>query len=197
MSTDDQSLVRQSLSGDNAAFDELVKRYSPRVFHVAQRFFKDKYTVEDIAQEVFLKAYTSLHTFGQQKPFDHWLTAIAFNTCYRELGKQKNAHEHVVAEFNDTECHELSDFILNGSYAAHADPEKKALLRDLADKILVKLSPREKMILILMEVEGMTLEEVSKLWGISSLTLKVCAFRARRHARKILMAVLKKTAFNT
>jgi RNA polymerase sigma factor (sigma-70 family) len=90
MKNDDIDLVRKTLSGDKSAFDQLVKSASPRVFSIIHRFFHEKQQAEDVAQEVFIRAYRSLHTYAQEKPFANWLSTITVRMCYRELKKEKH-----------------------------------------------------------------------------------------------------------
>ena len=90
MQRDDVTLVQETLSGNKEAFEQLIRLYSPRVFHIIYLFFHDKMAVEDIAQDVFIKAYTSLPSYSQKRPFKNWLSAIAVHACYRQLQKKKS-----------------------------------------------------------------------------------------------------------
>jgi RNA polymerase sigma factor (sigma-70 family) len=72
------------------------------------------------------------------------------------------------------------------------DQEKKLILKELTEKILVKLSPKERMLIVLTEVEGRSIKEVSTLMGISAVNAKVSNYRARKNARKILNSLIKK-----
>ncbi len=189
MREDDVALVKKTLSGDKSAFDQLVKQSSRRVFQVVQRFFHDRQQVEDIAQDVFLRAYTSLNTYGQKRPFENWLAAITVRMCFRELQKRKNKRESLQSDLLPEEYGVLDDFCLGPANIEKGGPEKSALLRDIVDKILKNLSPKEKMILVLTEVEGMTAKEVSRLMGLSQVNVKVSSFRARRNALKAVKAL--------
>ncbi len=186
MYIDDITLVNKCLSGDKTAFEHLVKRHSPRVFHIIYRFFNDALLIEDIAQEVFLNAYTSLNTYGQKSPFKNWLSKITVHICYRKLKIQKSRGESLESDLLPEDFSNLDNYIINSSYSSSIDPEKRALLRDITDKVLRQLSAKEKMILILSEVEGMTVHEISQLMGLSSFNVKISKFRARKHAMNIL-----------
>ena len=189
MAINDRALVNKCLSGDKTAFEQLVKRHSRRVFRIIHRFFNDKFLIEDIAQEVFINAYTSLETYGQKKPFLNWLSKITVHICYRQLQIQRKNRENIKSDFFPEDSSMLDDFCLTISAPDNIDPEKKALLRDITDKILQQLSPKEKMVLILTEVEGMSVKEVSDLMGLSPINIKVSNFRARKHAMKALKAL--------
>jgi len=85
----DLELARQSRAGDESAFAEIVRRYSPRVFKVASRFFRQRSLVEEIAQEVFLKAFTQLGSYEGRGSMEGWFTRIATNTCLNTLRKRR------------------------------------------------------------------------------------------------------------
>jgi len=192
MDIDDRVLVQKCLSGDQTAFEQLVKRHSPRLFHIIHRFFNDKFLVEDIAQEVFIKAYTSLETYGQKSPFENWLSKIAIHVCHRQLQIQRNNSKNLHSDFLTEDYLTLDNFCLTTSSLNSIDSEKKIMLREIIEKILLRLSPKEKMILTLTEVEGMTIQEVSQLMGLSLINIKVGKVRARRHAMKVLKDLSRK-----
>ena len=191
MNFDDHTLVNKCLSGDKKAFEQLVRRYSHRVFHIIYRFFNDKYLAEDIAQEVFIQAYYSLKTYRQERPFENWLAKIATHACYRQLQIQRKHRKNLQSNITPEDCALLDNFCLTPSHSHNSNPERRTLLRELVEKILLQLSPKEKMVLILTEVEGMTTQEVSQLMELSPVNIKVVKFRAKRHALKVLKTLSK------
>jgi RNA polymerase sigma-70 factor (ECF subfamily) len=193
MPVEDRVLVQQCLAGDQEAFEELVLRHSRRVFQIVHRFFTDALTIDDIAQEVFVKAYMSLHTYSQQQPFSNWLSAIAYHECYRQLRRQKVHRDRFETGIDPDQINLLQEFSLCSAQNDILSPEQKALLTDLVAKVMQQLSPKEQMLLNLLEVEGLRTEEVAQMWGVSVMSIKVGAFRARRHARKILEAAAKQS----
>ncbi len=191
MKIDEIDLVRKTLSGDKSAFDRLVKIASPRVFGIIHRFFHEKHQAEDIAQEVFIRAYKSLHTFAQEKPFTNWLSTITVRMCYKELKKEKNNPEKTETSLTSG-SNSIIDYLCFAPAALNRmGPEKKLILKELTEKILIKLSAKERMILVLTEVEGKNIKEVSSLMGISTVNVKVSNYRARKNARKILNSLIK------
>jgi RNA polymerase sigma-70 factor (ECF subfamily) len=192
MKNNEIDLVRKTLSGDKSAFDRLVKSASPLVFSIIYRFFHEKQQAEDIAQEVFIRAYRSLHTYGQEKPFTNWLSTITVRMCYRELKKEKNNPEKTEASLTSENYSIIDSFCFNPESLNSMDPEKKLILKELAEKILTKLLAKERMIIVLTEVEGRSIKEVSNLMGISTVNVKVSNYRARKNARKILNSLIKK-----
>jgi RNA polymerase sigma-70 factor (ECF subfamily) len=113
------------------------------------------------------------------------------NTCYRQLRVQRTQRDFRAAELTADECQVLDSLCLTSSGREAGNPEKRALLRDLAEKIMLQLTPPEQMILTLMEVDGLTVEEIARLWGMSRVSVKVRAYRARKHALKIFRTLAK------
>jgi RNA polymerase sigma-70 factor (ECF subfamily) len=99
----DLDLARQAQDGDESAFAEIVRRYSPRVFSTASRFFRQRSLVEEAAQEVFLKAYTQLGSFEGRGSLEGWLTKIATNTCLNMLRGSKRRPELTVSDLSEDE----------------------------------------------------------------------------------------------
>src|SRR6266487_4345267 len=87
--TDDRELVRRAQGDDREAFEELVRRHQHRVFAVASGILRRREDVEDIAQQVFLKAYFALKRFDQRAAFSTWLYKITVNECWDLLRKRK------------------------------------------------------------------------------------------------------------
>ncbi len=183
---DDIAFVKKTLAGDREAFDQLVRIHSQRVFQIIYRFFKDKLMVEDIAQEVFLKAYTSLNTYSQEAAFGSWLASITVRTCYGQLKKEKQLRDNPKSSFSYEDAALLDNFCFDHYAPGYSSPEKTVMLRDFMDKVMHRLSPKEAMVLLLTEVEGKTVREVAQLMGLSRINVKVSNFRARKHALQII-----------
>src|SRR5689334_22480462 len=88
-SADDRELVRRAQREDKESFEELIRRHQHRVFAVAGGILKRREDVEDIAQQVFVKAYFSLKRFDQRAAFSTWLYKITVNECWDMLRKRK------------------------------------------------------------------------------------------------------------
>jgi RNA polymerase sigma-70 factor (ECF subfamily) len=182
-------LVSEARRGDEAAFEEIVRRYSPRVFQVTGRFFRNRSQVEDLAQEVFLKAYSQLSNYEGRGSFEGWLTRIATNTCLNELRTRKRHPESLVSELTDEEGSWLEEQL--GGISTESSPERNVIIADLADKLLGRLSPDDRVVLTLMDGEGLSVKEVAEATGWSQSKIKVQAFRARRRMRKIVEEMSK------
>ena len=82
MERTEAELIAAAVNGDAASFEPLVQKYSPRVFATARRYARLEREVEDIAQEVWVKAFQKLGSFRGEAPFEHWLMRLAVRTCY-------------------------------------------------------------------------------------------------------------------
>jgi len=184
-------LARQARAEDEAAFAEIVRRFSPRVFHVAHRFFRDRGHAEEAAQETFLKAFAQLKSFEGRGSMEGWLTRIATNTCLNMLRSAKRRPEVVTADLGDDET-EFLDQVSSGSGGHTLDAEQKVIAVDLAERLLRTLSPEDRLALTMIDGEGASVNEVAEVTGWSESKVKVRAFRARKKARQALEKLLGK-----
>ena len=181
-------LARQAQDGDESAFAEIMRRYSPRVFSVASRFFRQRSLVEEAAQEVFLKAYTQLGSFEGRGSFEGWLTRIATNTCLNMIRSAKRRPESTVSDLTEDEQNWLEQQSKDGS-----DPlsvENSLVAADLADRLLSVLPPEDQQALLMIDGEQASIKEVAEATGWSESKVKVRAFRARRKLREAMANLL-------
>jgi RNA polymerase sigma-70 factor (ECF subfamily) len=182
----DVELVSRAGAGDADAFEELFNRHRRRVSLIAGRFFRQREQIEEIVQESFMKAYFALPDFtnGQENSFASWIARIAFNACYDELRRLKRRPESAAGDISEEEAAWLKTQLR--AVGAGADVEAAAIARDLADKLLARLSPEDRLLLVMLDVEGMSVAEIgeSNSWSISK--VKVRAHRARAHLRRVL-----------
>jgi RNA polymerase sigma-70 factor, ECF subfamily len=185
----DANLVAAVVQGDAAAFELLFERHRQRVASIAGRFFQQAPQIEEVVQETFIKAYFGLANFSQYKvdSFAHWLARIAFNCCYDELRRQSRSHERSLSDFNYTERQELRKLT---SGMGVTTVESAAINRDLAHKLLRLLSAEDRLVLVLLDVEGLTVAEIARLMDWSSAKVKIRAFRARTDMRRLLKKFL-------
>ncbi len=182
----DVELVTRVRAGDEAAFEELFNRHRRRVALIAGRFFRQREQIEDIVQETFTKAYFALDSFSgeQAMSFAAWLSRIAFNTCYDELRRIKRHPESTMSNVSEDEFAWLQEQVRDDG--AGADVESAIVARDLAGKLLSRLSPEDRMVLVMLDAEGMSVSEIAQQtdWSVSK--VKVRAHRARLSLRRVL-----------
>jgi RNA polymerase sigma-70 factor (ECF subfamily) len=172
----DERLVAAALGGDDHAFAELTRRHKSRVFGVAARFARDPSEIDDICQEVFVQAYFKLRQFRGDSPFEHWLLRITTYKCYDHLRKRRR-NGLVVS----------TDALLeSGIEPAVEEPDEPHPDLERLHAALAELSPKERLIITLLELEERTIQEIAKLTGWSMSNVKVRAFRARAALRKLM-----------
>ena len=189
----DLELARCSTDQDEAAFAEIVRRYSPRVFSFASRFFRQRSLVEEAAQEVFLKAFLQLKNYEGRGSLEGWLTRITTTTCLNLLRNARNKLELTVSDLNDSEINWLDSRAVFAAGEKQSSDEERATAADLVNRVLDTLPPDDRLVLILMETEGASIKEVAEMTGWSESKVKVQAFRARRRMRESVEKLLNKT----
>jgi RNA polymerase sigma-70 factor (ECF subfamily) len=178
----DGELIAAVLAGDTESFELLVKRYQPKVFATARRYARRESEVEDIVQEVFIKAFQKLGTFRGEAPFEHWLMRLTVRTCYDFLRAHQRSRESAFSEISTEESNWLERFA-----AAPAETAENAqAAKTLVEKVLERLSPEARLVITLLEIEERSVKEIAALTGWSLALVKVRAFRARAAMRKCL-----------
>jgi len=187
MDRTEAELIAAVLKGDSASFEPLVQKYSPRVFAMARRYARRESEVEDLVQEIWLKAFEKLGSFRAQAPFEHWLMRLAVNACYDALRRHQRNRELSFSELTEPEEEWLDRFVSQPE-AASEDAEAARLL---VARVLERLSPPARLVITLQEIEGRSLKEIAQLTGWSVPLVKVRAFRARAQMRKVLSTMTK------
>jgi RNA polymerase sigma-70 factor (ECF subfamily) len=187
MERTEAELIATVLKGDAASFEPLVEKYSPRVFATARRYARRESEVEDIVQEIWLKAFEKLSSFRSEAPFEHWLMRLAVRTCYDALRAHQRNRETTFAELTAPEEDWLDRFV---SQPDAADVNAEAA-RQLVARVLEQLSPAARLVITLQEIEERSVREIAKLTGWSVPLVKVRAFRARAEMRKVMSRIAK------
>jgi RNA polymerase sigma-70 factor (ECF subfamily) len=186
----DTDLARLSVQGDESAFAEIVRRYSPRVFSFSSRFFRRYDLVEEAAQEVFLKAFMQLKNFEGRGSLEGWLTRITVTTCINILRSSKPQAELMAADLTEDETAWLENKMSNAASVNHRSEEDKLIAADLVNRVLETLPPEDALILQLIEGEGASIKEAASATGWSESKVKIKAFRARRRMREAVQKLL-------
>ncbi|HZI20482.1 MAG TPA: sigma-70 family RNA polymerase sigma factor [Pyrinomonadaceae bacterium] len=186
----DAGLAARAAAGDETAFELIFERHRRRVALIAGRFFRRREQVEEVVQETFTKAYFALQDFDGKgdEAFAAWLARIAFNASYDELRRQKRRPESLLSDVSDGEAEWLRDRLSDERPGAQV--ESAAVSRDLAAKLLARLSPEDRLVLVMLEVEGQSVAEIARAVGWSAPKVKVRAHRARAALRRALARYL-------
>ncbi len=175
---DDRELVRRAQREDKEAFEELIRRHQHRVFAVAGGIVRRREDVEDIAQQVFVKAYFSLKRFDQRAAFSTWLYKITVNECWDMLRKKKVRPLVYEADLSEEQARQ----VLSSAEKGKEEPDISDRLeaRQRVERLMEGLDERDRLMLILKEVEGFSIEEIAEVLNLNANTVKVRLFRARR-----------------
>ena len=181
---DEKELVRRSQKGDKDAFGLLVKMYEKKVHNLAFQFTRNDAVADDLAQEIFLKAYFALPKFRGQSEFGTWLYRIGVNHIKDHLRKKpRELSLTVVPEDRSDEAGALSA----EQEAREADERRAVVMACLGE-----LPARHRIIITLRDLQGLSYDEVSKTLKISQGTVDSRLFRARQLLRKKVNAFLER-----
>jgi RNA polymerase sigma-70 factor (ECF subfamily) len=167
-----------------------MRRYGPRVFRVASRFFRERSQVEDAAQEIFLKAFTELKTYAGRGSMEGWLTRIATNTCLNMIRSAKRRPQMTGSDLTETESRWVENQLAQAATERHQARETSLVAADLAGRVLQTLSPEDQLVLTMIDGEDAPVKEVVEATGWSESKVKVLAFRARRRMREAVEKLL-------
>jgi RNA polymerase sigma-70 factor (ECF subfamily) len=180
---EDRQLVDRARAGDTGAFEALVRRYQGWVFTLALRMLGDRAEAEDMAQEIFLKAYRGLRGFKGASRFSTWLYSIASHHCVNRLrardrwpGSHGGGRERQGAAGNDPPP--AVDRLADGTPRADALLEQADLQR-IVQAELRRLKADHRLILVLRDIQGLSYEEIAESLGLELGTVRSRLHRAR------------------
>ena len=179
---EESACIRRAQQGDVSAFEELVRTHQKRVLSIVAGILRWNEDVEDIGQQVFLKVFLAIKRFDGRSSFSTWLYKIAVNETYDYLRKKKARKLVYEADMSVDQEERLSDYSPDESRAA-AHEQTEA--RQAVERLLAELNPDERLMIVLKEVEGYSVEEISEATGINPNTVKVRMFRARRRLTEL------------
>jgi len=176
--TQEGVLVRRAQAGEEAAFREIVEKYQSKVFSIIHGIVRQRNDVEDIAQQVFAKVYLSIRNFDFRSSLITWIYKITVNECFDYLRKKKVRKLVYESDLSEDEVRRVE----NSDPAVERQPAADLNLarRDYVVKLLSRVSEEERMLLMMKEVEGYSVEELAAMSGMNENTIKVKLFRARQ-----------------
>ena len=169
----DRADIAATLRGDGDAYRRLVERHQKEIASMMWRFARDGRRVEELVQDVFVEAYTSLRSFKGRAPFSRWLRKIAIRVGYRHWKRLARVRKEVP----------LDDL---GELASRAEDVEPGRAAELLHGLLAKLPPRDRLVLTLFYLEGHSVAEVADLTGWSRVMVKVQAHRARGKLKRLV-----------
>lgn len=186
-SASEKTLIRAARRGDLEAFNLLILRYQNLLFGIALRLLNDEDAAADAVQEALISAFRRFHTFRGDS-LKSWLARVVVNACYDELRRKRRQHSVPLDQFNaEGDEIETSFWLVD----PQADPEvqfESAELEHAIQKNLDKLAPVYRLMLVLVDIEGMSYEEAAMAAGVPVGTVKSRLARARVHMQKSLQS---------
>ena len=183
---DEKELVRLAREGSQEAFEELVKKYQSKVFSMALSFTRNREAADDLAQEVFLKAYLALPRFQGKSEFGTWLYRISVNHIKDFLRKKGRAKEVSLEDVGEIS---LSDRDQADKAALEAEAEAR---RGLVRRSVERLPDKYRVILTLRDIQGLPYDEISRVLRLSPGTVDSRLHRARKILRDRMSPYLQR-----
>lgn len=181
-----QGLVRRARAGDSAAFEQLIDCYKHRIYNYVLRMVGDPDTAEDIAQETFIRAYSSLASFRGASSVQTWLYRIASNLAIDTMRRRKYRYNSFSL---DEPLSTLDTEVSRDIEDEGPGPERQLQTRQLQQKVtdaIARLSPKLRTVIILYELQNMSYEEIAEILGAPLGTIKSRLFNAREQLKELL-----------
>ncbi len=178
---EERELVGRAKRGEQEAYAELVRRHQQRVLAVVGGILRQREDVEDVAQQVLVKAYFSLRRFDQRSAFGTWLYKIAVNECWDYLRRKKVRPLVYEADLSEEQARQMERWEPGQEFRPGPveNALKRAELKQLLERLLSHLEEKDRLMLVLKEAEGFSVEEIGEILELNVNTVKVRLFRAR------------------
>ncbi len=187
----DFDLIQRAREGDDAAYSQVVQAYRKRILGTIARLIGRPEDVEDVGQEVFLRLYFSLDQLRAPAVFEPWLYRLTVNAAYDYLRRQRRRKESRMSDLSEQQV-----VVADAAAGTRRNDEEqqRKRVRELLDTLMSSVSEQDRILLTLKEIEGLSLKELEKVYGVNENALKVRLFRARQRVLKIFEATERKSA---
>lgn len=176
------SLIERARKGDEAAFNQIVQAYRKRILGTISRLIGRPEDVEDVAQEVFVRLFYSLDQLRSPEVFEPWLYRLTSNAAYDHLRRrQKRKMEARMADLSEEQV-VLAD--AGAGTRQNVQDNQAAAIREFVQDLLEEVSEEDRVLLLMKEVEGLSLKELQEIYGLKENAMKVRLFRARQRVLK-------------
>ena len=171
--------IGRAQAGEQDAFGLLVERYHRKVFSLVFHIVRQQADVEDLTQEVFLKVFRAIRSYNFRAPFRAWLTRITINHCYDYLRRRRASKTTYYWQFSD-EGQRILDRTQDLQARDGLNIEQQTSLKDLVSKLLDRAPPEDRVVLVMKEMESLSIEEIASALKWSTSKVKVRLHRARK-----------------
>ena len=183
MDDEERDLIKRCQRGDELAFNEIFRRYQSKVFSIVYHLIWNRDDVEDVAQNVLSKVYFSIRSYHFQGAFAVWIERVTVNQCFDYL-RQKKRHKGAI-ELDAMNPEEANMTLQPTPARAAPSAEKSVISRQVALRLLTELKQADRAMLVLKEVDGASVQELSRVFNISESNVKIRLMRARHKLRAI------------
>ena len=190
---DEAQMIASILDGDTELYHDLIRPYEHSVYSMALSFMKNESDAEDVAQETFLKAFRNLGQFRGQAKFSTWLISITLNEARGRLRRQSVVRMEILDETLE-EAGRVQSALLREWREVPSEALERKEVREILQEAIRNLSPIYREVLLLRDVEELSVEETAAALTISTATVKVRLHRARMMMQKQLAPQLKTTS---
>jgi len=183
----EKDLIEKAKSGDIEAFEQLIISCEKKVFNIAYRMIGNYDDANELAQEVFIKAFRSIKNFKGDSLFSTWIYKITANVCLDELRKRKN--KNILSLDQDIELNDgdVKRQISDNAPSPDMEVESKEI-KTIVNESIQQLPDDYKSVIILRDIQGFSYDEISKIVNCPEGTVKSRLNRARQALKKILQA---------
>lgn len=181
----DEDLVARTQDGDPRAFDELVKRYSSRLYGLVYHMTSNHEDTHDLLQDIFAKAYRSIKGFRGKSSFYTWLHTIGTNMTINFLKKRSRGYNMSLDDMDGSVQHDPQFIELTSGPDARREIDLKELQQRL-NEAMMKLSNEHRAVVTMFDIQGMPHAEIGKILGISEGTVRSRLFYAHRQLQNYL-----------
>ena len=171
--------IKRAQQGDSEAFGPLVQKHQQRVFSLVCHLVRRRDEVEDLSQEIFIKAFRAIRSYNFQSSFATWLSRIATNHCYDYLRHERASRVSFYWQMGEDRQRELENNV-ESQPEEELDHEERTVLRDLVDKLLGRASENDRIVLVLKELQDCSVEDIAEILKLKPTTVKVRLHRARK-----------------
>ncbi len=171
--------VERCQRGEREAFGFLAEKYQKRILSLVFHLVGPRHEVEDLAQEIFIKAFVAIRSYNFQASFGTWLSRIAVNHCYDYLRRRRVSRVSYFSSMTEQRQREL-EAQLESPEAGGMTGEEGAAVRDLVAKLLERAPAGDRVLLTLKELEGSSMDEIATMLSVKPSTVKVRLHRARK-----------------
>jgi RNA polymerase sigma factor (sigma-70 family) len=175
--------LRRWKDGDEAAAEQLIRHLFPVISRIVRTHLPRRDDEKDLVQEILMKTFSRLHQYKGDAPITHWVSRLALTTCLDRLRAQKIRPEIRRSDLTPEESDVFEAAWLSGS---SPDAGSAIAARDLVDKILASLSPEDRSLILMVDLEGRSLQEISETTGWSISKIKMRLFRVRPQLRQMI-----------